>query len=139
MADNPFDPKYLGLLGALRGEPPRNALADYVSSLAPKPEVSPMAQAIANLLMDKPTPALPVNPFSGAAHDLFSPPKPAPSPYSFGNLGAVADLFPPANPYPYSSAIADLLGPPKPAPTNALSAAVSDLFPTAAPSYPFGC
>jgi len=60
MADNPFDPKYIGLLGALGGEPPWNALADYVSSLTPKPQVSPMARAIANLLMDKPL--LPVSP-----------------------------------------------------------------------------
>jgi hypothetical protein len=127
MADNPFDPKYIGILGALGREPPRNALADYVSSLTPKPEVSPLTQAIANLLMDKPTPALPVNPFSGAAHDLFSLPKPAPSPYSFGNLGAVADLFPSAKPAltvsPY---------------TNALTGAVADLFPTTPPSSTFG-
>ena len=94
MADNPFDPKYPGLLGMIGTEPPRNALADYVSSLTPKPEVSPMARAIANLLMDKQ--ASPVNPFSQPVNDLFSsPPKATPSPYSFGNLGAVADLFPP--------------------------------------------
>jgi hypothetical protein len=122
MADNPFDPKYVGLLGALMSEPPRNALADYVSSLTPKPTVSPMAQAIANLLMDRPTPASPVSPISAAVNDLFfSPPKP--SPY----LGAVADLFPPAKPAlpvsPY---------------TNALSGAVADLFPPPPPPNPFG-
>jgi hypothetical protein len=43
------------------------------------------------------------------------------------------------NPYPYSGALADFLGPqPKPALTNAMGAAVSDLFPTTPPSYPFG-
>jgi hypothetical protein len=43
---------------------------------------------------------------------FFSPPKAAPSPYSFGNLGAVADLFPPAL---TGSAVADLF-PPTPSP-----------------------
>jgi hypothetical protein len=131
MADNPFDPKYPwggGLLGMFGAEPPRNALADYVSSLTPKPAVSPMVQAIANLLMDKPTPALPVSPFSQAVNDLFfSPPKPAPSPYSFGNLGAVADLFPPAKTSlpvsPYGSALSD---------------AFADLFPTTPASSNIG-
>jgi Thoeris protein ThsB, TIR-like domain len=117
-----------GLLGMFGTEPPRNALADYVSSLTPKPEVSPMARAIANLLMDKPTPSSPVGPFGQAVNDLFfSSPKPAPPPYSFGNLGAVADLFPPAKPTlpvsPY---------------TNALSGAVADLFPLTPRSSPFG-
>jgi hypothetical protein len=121
MADNPFDPKYPlgGLLGMFGTEPPRNALADYVSSMTPKPASSPMAQAIANLLMKRPTaPTMPVSPFSQAVNDLFfSPPKPAPSPYSFGNLGAVADLLPPAKPA-------------LPISTNALSGAVADLFPS---------
>jgi hypothetical protein len=144
VADNPFDLKNLGLLAALGAEPRRNSLLDYVTPPTPKPEVSPMARAIADLLMDRPKPALPVSPFSGAANDLFAQPTPAPPPYSFGNLGAVADLFPPAkpalpvNPYPYSGAIADLFGPPKAAPTNAQSGAVADLFPTTPSSSPFG-
>jgi hypothetical protein len=102
-----------------------------------------MARAMADLLMDKPKPALPVSPFGGAANDLFAQPRPAPPQYPFGNLGAVADLFPPGktaspvNPYPYSGAIAELFGPPKAAPTNALSGAVADLFPTAPPSSSF--
>jgi hypothetical protein len=104
MADNPFDPKYPvgGLLGMFTTAPPRNVLADYASSLTPKPEVSPMARAIANLLLDKPT--------------TSPPPKTAPSPYSFGNLGAAADLFPPA-------------------PTGR---ATVDLFPAMPSSSPFG-
>jgi hypothetical protein len=125
MADNPFDPKYpLGsLLGMFGAEPKRNSLLDYVAPPTPKPEVSPIVRALTSLLTDGPKPVLPVSPFTGAADDLFSPPKPAPSPYSFGNLGAVADLFPPAKPAlpvsPY---------------TNGLSGAVADLFPTTPPS-----
>jgi len=143
VAENPFDLKNFGLLGALGAEPRRNLLLDYVTPPTFKPEVSPLARAIADLLMDKPQPALPVSPFSGAANDLFAPPKSASPPYSFGNRGAVADLFPPAkpalpvSPSPYSGAIADFFGPPKAAPTNALSGAVADLFPTTPPSSPF--
>jgi hypothetical protein len=129
MADNAFDPKYPlgGLLGMFASPPRRNSLLDYVTPPTPNPEVSPMASALAAFLSEGPKPALPVSPFTGAANDLFSPPKPAPSPYSFGNLGAVADLFPPAKPAlpvsPY---------------TNALSGAVADLFPTTPPSSSFG-
>jgi hypothetical protein len=143
MADNPFDPKHLGLLAALGAEPRSNSLLDFVTPPTPKPEVSPMARAIADLLMDKPKPALPVSPFSGAANDLFAPPNPTSPQYAFGNLGAVADLFPPAkpalpvSPYPYSGAVADLFGTPKATPANALSGAVADLFPTTPPSSPF--
>ena len=140
MADNPFDQKNFGLLAALGAEPRRNSLLDYVSPPTPRPEVSPMARAIADLLMDRPRPALTASPFSGAANDLFAPPTPVSPPYSFGNFGAVADLFPPAkplNPYPYSGAIADLFGPPKTAPTNALSG-VADLFSSAPSSSPIG-
>ena len=108
-------------------EPPRNALADYVSSLTPKPAPSPMVQAIANLLRDGPPPALPVSPLGAAANDLFfSPPKPVPPPFSFGNLGAVADLFPPAKPASGNSY------------TNAAGGAVADLFPPTPSPYPFG-
>jgi hypothetical protein len=143
MADNPFDSKHFGLLAALGAEPPRNSLLDYVTSPTSKPEVSPLARAIANQLMDKSKPAPPVSPFSGAANDLFEMPKPTSPQYPFGNLGAAADLFPPAkpaspvSPYPYSGAISDLFGPPKVAPSNVLSGAVGDLFPTT-PSSPFG-
>jgi MTH538 TIR-like domain (DUF1863) len=118
MADNPFDPKYSGLLAALRGEPKRNALSDYISPATP--EVSPLARAMADLLMDRSKPALPVSLFTGAANDLFSPPKPASPQYHFG------------------SAFADLFGCPEPAPSNALSGAVADLFPKTQLSYPFG-
>ncbi len=144
MAENPFDLKNFGLLAALGAEPRRNSLLDYVKAPTLKPEVSPVARAIADLLMEGPKPVPRVSPFSGAANDLFAPPKSASPPYSFGNLGAVADLFAPAkpalpaNPYPYSGAVADLFGPPKAAPTNALSGAVADLFPTTLPPSPFG-
>jgi MTH538 TIR-like domain (DUF1863) len=142
VAENAFDPKNFGLLAAL-AEPRRNSLLDYVAPPTPKPEVSPLARAIADLLMDKPKPALPVSPFSGAASDLFAPPKFASPQYPSGILGAVADLFPPAkpvlpvSPYPYSGALADLFGTPEATTAKALSGAVADLFPTTAPSSPF--
>jgi hypothetical protein len=132
MADNPFDPKYsLGLLGLLGAEPKHNSLLDYVTLPAPKPEVSPMVQAMVNLLMDRPTPALPGNPFSSAAYDLLSSPQPAPPPYSFGNLGAVSDLFPPANPSNSLTGVAasDLFG--------AFASGLSDPFGSGL-SGPFG-
>jgi hypothetical protein len=141
MAENPFDPKNFGLLAALGAGPRRNSLLDYIAPPTPMPEISPLARTIANLLMDGPKPA---PPFGGAANDLFSSPPPASPKYSFGNLGAVADLFPsakaelPVDPYRYSNALTDFLGPPKPAPTNALSGAVAALFPTSPLSNPFG-
>jgi hypothetical protein len=141
MADNPFDPKHLGLLAALGAEPRSNSLLDFAMPPTPKPEASPMARAIADLLMDKPKPALPISPLSGAANDLFALSKPASPQYAFGILGAVADLFPPAkpalpvSPYPYLGAIADLFGPPEATPTNALSGAVAALFPTTPPPW----
>jgi MTH538 TIR-like domain (DUF1863) len=143
MADNPFDPKHLGLLAALGVEQRSNSLLDFATPPTPKPEASPMARAIADLLMEKSKPALPVSPFSGAANDLFAPPSPTSPQYAFGNLGAVAELFPPAkpvlpvSPYPYSGAIAELFGTSKATPANALSGAVADLFPTTPPSSPF--
>jgi hypothetical protein len=127
MADNPFDPKNIGLLGALGGEPPRNALADYVSSLTPKPEVSPMVRAIANLLMDKPVlpvnsypygsglgdvfgtlapTALPANPSYNALAGFFAPPAPPSSllpPVATRSFGSLADLV--AGPAPPSKAL----------------------------------
>jgi hypothetical protein len=62
VADNPFELKHFGLLAALGAEPRRNSLLDYVTPPSPKPEPSPLARAVADLLMDKPTPALPVSP-----------------------------------------------------------------------------
>jgi hypothetical protein len=59
--------------------------------------------------------------------------------------GAASDLFPPPKPalpvssLPYTGALADFLGPqPKPALTNAMGAAVSDLFPTSPLSRAYG-
>jgi hypothetical protein len=144
MADNPFDPKHLGLLAALGADPRGNSLLDFARRPTAQPEISALARAMADLSMDKPKPAAPlVSPFSGAANDLFAQSGPAPVQYPFGNLGAVADLFPPGktaspvNPYPYSGPITDLFGPPKAAPTNALSGAAADLFPTKPPSSSF--
>jgi hypothetical protein len=81
VAENPFDWKNFGLLAALGAELRRNSLLDYVTRPTPEPEVSPMARAIADLLMDKPKPSLPVSPFSGAANDLFAPPTLAGPPF----------------------------------------------------------
>jgi MTH538 TIR-like domain (DUF1863) len=120
MSDNPFDPKYPfggGLLGMFGTEPTRNALADYVSPLTRKAEVSPMVRAIADLLRDKPL--LPVNPstyFGSGLGDVFgtlapTPPPPSPVPLpptrSFGSL---ADLVAPPMPY------TPVYTPPKPKP-----------------------
>jgi hypothetical protein len=141
VAENPFDRTNFGLLAALSAEPRRNSLLDHVAPPTPKPEVSPMARALADLFRDKPNATLPVSPFNGAANDLFFPAKPASS--QLGNLGAVADLFPlanflPANPYPCSGAISDLFVPFTTTPSNTSSGAAADLFPTAPPSNPFG-
>jgi hypothetical protein len=141
MADNPYELKNFGLLAALGAEPRRNSLLDYVT--APPPDPSPMARTLADLLMDKSKPALPVSPFSGAASELFAPLKPSPPLYSYGNLGAVADLLPPAKPalpvssYPYSGALGDLFGLPEATTSNPMGGAVADLFQTAPRSNPF--
>jgi hypothetical protein len=68
MADNPFDPKYIGLLGAL-GASRRNSLLDYAAPPTPKPP--------------------PTNALSGAAADLF----PATPP---GSLASFLALSPPS-------------------------------------------
>ncbi len=134
MADNPFDPKYTGLLGTLGGEPPRNALADYVSSLTPKPEVSPMERAIANLLMDKPLLAVNPYPYTSALGDVFGSALGdvfgtlAPTPPANPSYNALASLmaspapsFPPPPTRAFGS-LADLVAPPAPSPFNALYA-----------------
>jgi hypothetical protein len=112
MADNPLDPKYRmgGLLGLLGTEPKRNSLLDYVTPPTPKPEVSPMVKAIANLLMDRPAPALPVGPYASGLGGMF------------GSLAG-----PPAN--PSYNALAGLFAPPVPP---------SSLLPPVPPPSPFG-
>lgn len=62
MADNPFDPEYHGLLGALSARP--RGLLDYIGT--PTPTVSPTVRAIADLLTNTSTPPALDNPFSGA-------------------------------------------------------------------------
>jgi hypothetical protein len=137
MANNPSDQKNFGLLAALSAEPRRNSLLDYVAPPTSKPESSPKARAIVDLLVDKPNATLPVNQLSGAANDVFFPPMPALSP--FGSLGAVAAQLPPAGLLPTNSgAIADLFAAFTTTPSNALSGAAADLLPTASPSNPFG-
>jgi hypothetical protein len=121
MSDNPFDPKYPlgGLLGMFGTEPPRNALADYVSSLTPKPEVSPMARAIADLLRDKPL--LPVNPYpySSGLGDVFGTLAPMPPANPFNALASLIASPPPSFPPPSPptrsfGSLADLVAPPAP-------------------------
>jgi len=118
MAENPLDTKNFGLLAALGAEPRPVSLLDYIASPTPKPDVGLLAQVFANVLIDKQVPALPVSPLSGAALDLFSPS--ASHEYSFGSLGASAELFAPARPIPNPN-------------TNCLSGGAADLFPSPSP------
>ena len=62
MAENPFDRTSLGLLAALGAEPRRNGLLECIAAPTPQPEISPMARAIADLLKNERTAALPVDP-----------------------------------------------------------------------------
>jgi Thoeris protein ThsB, TIR-like domain len=103
MADNPFDPKALGLF-------------DFIAPPVPKPEVSPSIQALVNVLMSKPTrtapfdfghlgavvdlfppttPALPVSPLSAAVSDLFARSTPSTNPFSSLTGVAANELFQP--------------------------------------------
>jgi hypothetical protein len=84
MDDNPFDPKPLGLLGALGVEPRPNSLLDYLTT-PPTSElgISPLACAIAALSVDRSTPAASANPFS----DIFGS----------GLSGSLAPSTPPEN------------------------------------------
>ncbi|MGY2907217.1 TIR domain-containing protein [Bradyrhizobium sp. URHC0002] len=133
MANNPFDQKNFGLLAALSAEPRRNSLLDYVAPPTSKPEISPMARAIADLLMDKPklpvspdaygsslaslfgnpAPAAPVRPtFNALANLTTSPPPffaPPPPPNAFGSQ---FNLVAPTAPTPFN----ELYPPPKPKP-----------------------
>jgi hypothetical protein len=64
MANNPFDPERLGLLGALSLQPSSNSLLAYIGT--PVPALSPMARTIAGLLTDTSTPMASTNPLSNA-------------------------------------------------------------------------
>src|SRR5688572_21097335 len=123
MADNPFNPKLGGLLGAIGADPRGNSLLDCIAPPPPKSDVS----GIVDALMGGSKAAPPVGLLSGAAKDLFGTTPPA---YQnpFGNLGAAADLFQatlPVNPHPYSDAISDLFAPYAVNPSNALSGAAA--------------
>jgi hypothetical protein len=119
VAENPFDLKNLGLLAALGAEPRRNSLLDYLTPPTSKPEVSPMARAIADLLTDKPKPTLPVTPHphvSGLA-GLFGSPTPAPSAKPTFNALAHLTTSPPPffapSPPPHAfGSLSNLVAPP---------------------------
>ncbi|MET4215740.1 hypothetical protein ACVWWG_006962 [Bradyrhizobium sp. LB7.2] len=136
MAENPFGLKNLGLLAAIGAESRRNSLADYVTPPTPKFEVSPVTRAIADLLLDKSKPALPVDPYpfgSGLAGQFgsFAPATPAqPTFNAFADLTtsppplfasqssshAFGSLFDPVAPSPAASPFHALCPPPEPKP-----------------------
>jgi hypothetical protein len=132
MADNPFDPKYSGLLRFLDAPLPAkrtNALADWVSpTSATTPGVTDLIRAL--------SPQSPLaGPYSPAVSDLFGPPN--------GLTGsAVEDLVgplksrSPASPYNYVNALAGFVAPPPPAPLG--FGALSGHFPLTDPPTPLG-
>jgi hypothetical protein len=96
MADNPFDPKHLGLLGALGAEPRSNSLLDFVESPPSRPDVglNLFGSGLGDIL-GKMAPVTPANPSHNAlANLLASPPPffapPSPATPSFGSLAALA-------------------------------------------------
>lgn len=136
MAENPFGLKNLGLLAAIGVEPGRNSLADYITPPTPKVEVSPVTRAIADLLLDKSKPALPVDPYpfgSGLAGQFGSfapetPTQPTSNPFAVlttsppplfaspSSSHAFGSLFDPVAPPPAASPFDALCPPPKPKP-----------------------
>jgi hypothetical protein len=125
VAENPFGLKNLGLLAALGVEPSRNSLLDFVAPSKPAPGASPMARAIANLLIDKPKPALPVRPTPyvsglGGMFGSLAPTAPEkPSLNALANLITSPPPFFAPPPRPFGS-LADIVAPPALAPFNAL-------------------
>jgi Thoeris protein ThsB, TIR-like domain len=125
MADNPSDPNYRmgGLLGMFGAEPKRTSLFDLVEPPTPKPEVSPRVQGIANLLMDRPPPALPVSPFGSGLGGVFGSLAPtAPAKPSYNLLASLvappaprSSLLPPEPTRTFGS-LADLVARPAPPP-----------------------
>jgi hypothetical protein len=121
VAENPFDLKNFGLLAALGAEPRRNSLLDYVTAPTPKPEASPMARAIADLLIDGPKPVLSVNPY----------------PYASG-LGDMFGTLAPTTPAnPSFNALANLMASPPPffAPSSPPTRPFGSLVAPPAPSF----
>ncbi len=120
MAENPFNPKNLGLLAELCTEPRRNSLLDYVT---PPPALPQHALGILGAVADlfpPPTQPLPTSayPYSGAIADLFGPPK---APHTNSLTGAVADLFPtsPSPPFGFLASLTASPPPSFPAPSPA--------------------
>jgi hypothetical protein len=127
VAENPFDLKNLGLLAAFGAEPRRNSLLDYVTPPTPKPEASPTARAIADLLMDKLKPALPVSPhpYGSGLAGLFGSPTPAapvkPTINALANLTtSPPPFFAPSQPPPAFGFLFNPVAPPTLTPFNAL-------------------
>lgn len=129
MAENPFGLKNLGLLAAIGAEPRRNSLADYIAPPTPKLEVSPMARAIADLLLDKSKTALPVDPYpygSGLAGQFGSFAPATPAQLTFNAFASLTTSPPPLLASPSSShafgSLFDPVAPPPPTatPFNAL-------------------
>lgn len=121
MAENPFGLKNLGLLAAIDAEPRSNSLANY------KSEVSPMARAIADLLLDKSKPALPVDPYpygSGLAGQFGSFPPASPAQPTFNAVANLTTSPPPIFASPSSphalGSLFDPVAPPVPTPFNEL-------------------
>jgi antiphage defense system Thoeris ThsB-like protein len=63
MADNPFEPKYYGLLGMLGAQPRSNGLLDSIG--APASPTTQPSGGLADFSMHNPPPPAPMNPFSG--------------------------------------------------------------------------
>jgi len=136
MADNPLDPKHLGLLAALGTEPRSNSLLGFIRPPTPKPEISPLANALADLLMDRSESAFTesLHPYTSKLSDVFgsglndvfgtlAPATPAANP----SVNALANFMASPPPYfapspltrPFNS-LADLVAPPQPSPFNPL-------------------
>jgi hypothetical protein len=127
MANNPFDPKLSGLLAALGAERRSNSLLDYIQPpTPPKPEVSPMVRALADLLMEKHQPALPVSPYPytsqlGSVFGSLAPAIPA-NPFLNPSANLSAPSPPPSQPMRAFGSLADIIAPPVPPLANALYA-----------------
>lgn len=124
MAENPFALKNLGLMAAVGAAPQGNSLRDYITPPTPKSEISPMARAIADVLMDKSKPALPIAPYpygSGLAGQFGSLALASRAQPTFNALANLTTSRPPIFASPSSPhALGSLFGLPSPTPFNAL-------------------
>lgn len=112
MAENPFDSKNFGLMGALGAEPPRNGLLDYIGTPTPGLASPTLVNLFAN-----PTPFSPTNPFSG-----FGSARGAPtfgSDKSLVGILASAPLSFPSTPPPAAfGSLTTIIAPPAPPPAR---------------------